>query len=108
MFTSLVFRYACQNIPKKNIADINVRLQDIIENSIVHATNEVVECLLSSLFNVGHQFSNLIVKAFFGFLLELGKITFKVRFLPFLFPFGVQRRLDESGSVKMCVEKNRT
>ena len=54
--------------------------------------------LLSSLFNVGHQFGDLVIKAFFSFLLKLGEVTFKVSFLPVFFPFSAQSGLDEGGS----------
>lgn len=53
----------------------------------------------TSLGNVGIQFSNLFVKAFFGLLLKLAKVSFEIGFLPVLFPFGIQCSLGKGDSV---------
>ena len=63
--------------------------------------------LLSSLFNVGHQFGDLVIKAFFSFLLKLGEVTFKVSFLPVFFPFSAQRGLHEGGSSRAHEQNTR-
>jgi hypothetical protein len=63
-------------------------------------------------FQLGHQFRNLGVKAFFRFFFQLFDFSFIVLFFPFNSRFCFQRRLElykrsVKMSHKMCVRKRR-